>query len=278
MKTNAIVRIILFSLAITVLLATLSVALLADGLFVNGSTGMIETEVGEVDPAQVKRIEIQWVSGSIAIQQWDGDQIMFSDGAGVAQADKMVWSLSGDTLQIQFCKPRLFGSTPAKNLMVNVPKDWICEELEIDSVSARIAITDIPVQELDLDNVSGRCELQNITGDSVHVSTVSGSVDYLGTAYLLEMETVSADCTLTLSSNARNIQLDSVSGDFTLYLPEEPGFIATMNSLSGRLSSEYESTSQNGSLIWGYGSCRIHTDSVSGSVYLKKQPSVAEVS
>ena len=142
--------------------------------------------------------------------------------------------------------------------------------MEIDSVSARIQVSDIRATEADLVNVSGTCDFTGCAIDEFSVETVSGKVRYDGTLRELEMSTVSADCTATLSQVPQKVDMDAVSGDLELVLPESSGFTLDLDSVSGDFSSDFATTSSKNRHVCGDGACKINADSVSGNVYVKK--------
>lgn len=278
MKINAIVRIVLFSLIIIILGFILYMGIFSKGsLFGNGITdGKVES-VGSVDPSEISNINIEWVSGSITIEPGDTDSISFAENAGLDDKEKMVWKQTGDTLSIQFSKPNgVFGihfgfRSVDKDLVITVPKDWIAHSLEIDSVSADIEIKSLTADALNLVNVSGNCNLSNCSIEESDIDTVSGKVNFEGAAKVLSLESVSANCTLTLEKGTREINMDGVSGNLTLYLPEEQGFTVEMDGISGNISSDFPTTSQNDKQTYGDGSCQIEADCVSGNIYIKKK-------
>lgn len=64
--------------------------------------------------------------------------------------------------------------------------------------------------------------------------------------------------------------MDTASGSLTLVLPEDCGFTVSLDSLSGRFSSDFATTTQNGRHIYGDGSCKINVSSMSGGVTIRK--------
>lgn len=278
---NAVVRIVIFSVLILVLIVSLLGACLGITVssFIEGEYEQINGSVassGSVPAQEVNDIEIQWVSGSITVQPGDVQNIQFSENSGLSSDDQMVWSHSGDRLIIQFCKPQfnitMFGniSTPAKDLVITVPRDWFCDELEIDSVSAQINVSHLSAREADLVNVSGLCKLQDCSITDFNAETISGNVVFNGQTTTMEINSVSADCTAKLESIPSNVDLESVSGDLTLTLPTECGFTMELDSVSGELISEFATTVKSDRYISGDGSCEITADTVSGDVRIQK--------
>ena len=282
MKTSAIVRIVLYSLLFLILLSILLGGLLADELLSSLSfdtviaTGDLE-RVGAVTASDIREVNIEWVAGSITVQTGDTDEITFSENSDLNDSDKMVWTQSGNKLSIQFSKEKLFfgfnfgfHSNYSKDLVITIPDDWQAWELNIDSVSATIDISDLNTEKLYITNVSGSCTLTDCTATDVEVDTVSGQVDYSGSLLTLNLNSVSADCTLKLKAGARDINMGCVSGDLTLYLPEEQGFTAKIDGISGDITTDFATTTTGGTHRFGDGSCSIEGECVSGDIIIRK--------
>ena len=107
MKSNAIVRIVLFSIAI-VLIAVVLVGVLNIELFSfrgDGESTTFEAGGGKVPVEKVRNLCVEWVSGNITIQKGDTQDIIFEETSDGDHAPEMNWKLKGDTLTIQFEKP-----------------------------------------------------------------------------------------------------------------------------------------------------------------------------
>ncbi len=271
---SAFIRAVIFGIAISLMLLVLLGSCLSADIanHVIGESTLVGGEVasvGSVSAKEVTDIEIQWVSGSITIQEADVSDIQFSETSGLSEQHQMVWKQSGDKLIIEFCKPSLFNfHVPSKDLVVSVPQDWTCDELDIDSVSAKIEVYDLHAQASDIVTVSGECELLNCMIMDFGADTVSGKVYFQGHSDSLELSSVSADCTVSLL-NFQNIDLDTVSGDMILYLPDLKGFTATLDTVSGEFTSELATTSSGNTYQYGDGSGRINTNSVSGDILIR---------
>ena len=142
-------------------------------------------------------------------------------------------------------------STVSKDLVVTVPEDWNCADLNIESVSADVSITGTNADDVSLESVSGKLSM-------------SGSVSNLS------VDCVSADCDLWLNAGVRTIDMDGVSGDMTLYLPEEQGFTVSFDGISGNISTDFPTTVSDRTHTYGDGSCEIEVDGISGDINIKK--------
>ena len=276
---KAVVKIVIFVVLISILSLCLFGSYLASYLSFNDEhyiqiDGNTES-MGSASSKQVKDISIQWVSGSITIQPGDVQDIQFYEDTSVKQEDKMVWKHEGDRLTIQFCKPTantsLFGITdiPSKNLVVTVPRDWNCDELEIDSVSAEILIDNLSVREAELANVSGICRIYHSHFTDIDLDTVSGSIIFDGQAATLDITSISANCTAQFTNHPSEIDLETVSGDLAVILPQNCGFTMTLDSVSGELISDFPTTTKNKRYTYGDGVCNISANTVSGDILIK---------
>lgn len=276
MKTNAIVRIVIYSLIILLLLSILGVGL-GIGMFAfdMGFDGrdMIEGSEGSVPAAQVRKLNIEWVDGSIDIKTADTDTIRFRESGYTDEDKQMVWKQTGDTLTIRFSKSAFqigFVSIPSKDLEIVVPQSWVCDELDIETVSGDVRVNGITANDLELDCTSAECEFSLCTAKEVSLTTVSGDLIYSGSFDSLRCDGVSAKCNVTPTSPASEIQMDCVSGDLILNLSPSMGFSATLDSVSGKISTEFDTTNRGDQYIYGNGSCHIEADSVSGNIIIKK--------
>lgn len=294
MKRNAIIRIILFSIAIVLLLGILGGIWAFDRLSyfqnsnsLNGSV-IVEDGIngdysssGQTAADGIKDLEIDWAAGSITILPGDNKTIHFQESGASAEKDLMVWKIDGDKLVIQYSKEGgidwdginfgvHLGVTESKDLMITVPRDWICRELEINSASSNVIAQDLSVHEIDINTASGICKLQNCTVDDLNMETMSGDITFTGILDTLDCDAVSANCSITVSNKPTRIDMDGVSGNLDLYLPEDCGFTAVIDSVSGEFYSEFEASTQSNRYVYGDGACRIEMDAVSGDIHIQK--------
>lgn len=289
MKTNAIVRIVLLSVAIVLLLGILlaGVGLRIYSVNFAGSvenhSGDLDLEVMQVDLAgavsaeEVRSISVDWVSGTVTLLPGDVEEITFSETAVEDERDKLTWKLDGSTLKIQYCRDRFsfpsFGinlSTPSKDLVITVPRDWVCDTLEIDCASASVNIHEMTIREVDFDGASGKCSFYDCAVEELDLDTASGDVAFTGTLDSLDCDAASASCDIIVANIPRKIDIDTASGDLDLTLPEDCGFTCELDSMSGDFVSDFETTSSNGHHVYGDGSCRITVSAMSGDVTIRK--------
>ena len=275
MRTNAIVRIILFSIAIVVLLTILTVGIAADQLMFRSSDtdqeGMVSS-TGSISAAEIRNISIDWAAGSITIRPADVTEITLTESCET-ESDPMVWLQAGSTLKVTYTKDERFfhvGSTPSKDLLIEVPRDWSCDELEIETAAAGLIVDSLTIGKVDFDGASGDFDFQNCTVDTLDVDTASGDIRFCGSLNTMDCDAVSADCEINLSNHPSRIEMDMASGDLDLTLPENCGFTAIFEALSGDINSDFEMNVIRNGFTHGDGSCRIDISALSGDVYIRK--------
>lgn len=295
MKTNAIVRIVLFSLGIFLLSSVLLVGLGVwnfgfldepreishSGQFSEldvtsadpANTQISQNETISADPAEIHNIEIQWAAGNITIQPSDQiNEIQIAESEA-PEKDRMVCKVSGSTLTIQFCKTSQnfisFGTDiDAKDLVVTVPGDWVCKNLEIEVAAADVKIANMTIGELDFDGASGQCILENCTVGDLDVDAASGDLRFSGALDTLDFDGASADCTLVLVNCPSHIGLDGMSGELDITLPSDCGFIVSTEGLSTSFSTDFTTVARNGAHHYGDGACSIEIQALSGNVHI----------
>lgn len=236
-------------------------------------------------PADIREIEIEWAAGEILIQPGNGDVITVEEDGVTEEKYAMVLRQENRTLKIQFCKDETYSffgihttSIPSKDLTITVPRDWVCESLEIDAASATVEVNDLYIREVDFDGASGVCEFENCVVDEIDLDTASGDIRFVGELSILDCDSASAKIYAVINSIPSRIDINTMSGDVDLTLPESAGFSLAMDTMNGDFNSEFETTLKNGNYVCGDGHCRINVDAMSGDVTIRKgQPMVGEV-
>ena len=125
------------------------------------------------------------------------------------------------------------------------------ETLDFDSTSGDLTVTDAAVGELSAD-------------------TTSGSLTLDGAFETIDFDTTSGALHLTASALPRDISCDTVSGGVTLTLPENGGFSATLDSVSGDLTVDgFAGSLHRDEFVYGQGGPAYEFDSVSGDVHIR---------
>lgn len=262
-------------------------------------TQIVAEETVSVAAADVDSIDIEWIAGSVQVLVGTGDEITFYETSRrtLTDAQKMRYTItSGGELKIQYCenaenvwnwfdKDRY--NIPSKALVMTVPASLLgsLNELQIDSVSASIDVDGVYGDKVKLDSVSGAIDCAKVTCDELKLSStsgrlvcerctvqelslnnVSGNIRAGGAFKSVSADTVSGEVRIVSTIVPNEIEGDSVSGNMTILLPEDAGFTAKLDSVSGELTCEFPGTLSDKKIVCGDGSASYRFDSVSGSI------------
>ena len=239
--------------------------------------------VGSADPAAIREIKIEWISGSVTVEPGDVQEITFLESGNGTDKYEMVWKQSGDELVIQYSKDSsiagfgLHFGDGSKDLTVTVPRGWVCDSLELDTASTDLTVRDMIIREMEIDSASGTAKFENCTVSSLDVDTASGDVTFSGSLNELDFEAASASFTGVLENVPNLIKMDSMSGDLTLTLPEGAGFTVSLDAMSSDFSSDFPTVKKNKSYVCGDGHCKIEVSAMSGDVSILKQSADAAI-
>ena len=300
MKSNAIVRIIIWSIValllsgILIYLLGLRFGIFPDILYHSSSGEQwaeavpLETEVMVVPiqplpneetmsfPGEINEIEIEWAAGDIVIMAKDVDRITASESDVTDARYSLQYQVRDTKLEIVFCEDALLpgfslGKDVVKDLYIEVPMDWTGQSIEIDAAAANVEMHNITLQELDIDGADGTCDFQNCHFTNLDIDTASGGVYFSGTLDSFDFDAASASFTGDIQNTPSRIDMDSMDGKLDLALPEDCGYTLTMDGMSVSLSSDFNGTSmKNGSHVYGDGRCRIDVDGMNCDVTLRK--------
>ena len=225
----------------------------------------------------VTSLSADWPAGEISIVPSDTDEVVITEEFDGDEDLRLRWCVENGVLQIKYRSPVKFGNTsaPSKKLTIAIPEDMLTSmsDVELELVSADLSIEGMSAHDVDIMIVSGKVDVQCGVIDSLDVETVSGDVKVTGSVREADFEGVSAELVLHLDDRATAVNLDTVSGDLSVFLPETvSGFEATVDSLSGSVSVDgFDNvTKTRDECRYGDGRVRIEVDAVSGSIKIAK--------
>ena len=173
------------------------------------------TGAGEV--VQIKgfrSINIEWVSGAVNVELYDGEGIQLSetmlDGGDVAL--KMEWRVDEDdnTLDIR-SQPLTVSASQKKQLTVKLPRSTVLHELNIDAVSADVSVDlteedTLTLTELDVSSVSGTVSVHAANAGEISLETTSGAITGSVRTDKLEADSVSGSIDLALETQPKELE------------------------------------------------------------------------
>ena len=133
---------------------------------------------------KVETLKIDWISGSVSLERWDGKDVVVREKAAAAltEAQCMRWKLSGGTLSILPCANNA-GRLPDKQLTVLVPQSLTLDALDVDSASASVLASALDVKgTVDLDAASGSLSIEDCRCGALKLDSASGSQSVLRTS------------------------------------------------------------------------------------------------
>ncbi len=186
--------------------------------------------LGGADVVQLngfRSIDIEWISGSVSVELYDGEGIeiketLADDGA---VSVPMEWRVNEDdsTLDIR-SQPQLLSVSEEKHLTIKLPRSMVLHELDINTVSAAVSVdlTDedtLTLDELDVTSVSGAVSVNAANAASISLSTTSGAISGSVRTQELEADSVSGNVDLTLDILPTELDIETSSGPVTLAIP-----------------------------------------------------------
>jgi hypothetical protein len=191
-----------------------------------------------------RAIDIEWVSGQVNVELYDGEGIQLSETMmdGSDAALKMEWQVNEDkgTLDIR-SQPQLMSATEEKRLVVRLPRSLVLHGLDIKTVSAGVSVdlTDedtLTLQELDVTSVSGEISVYAANAGEISLSTTSGSINGSVRTQKLEADSVSGSIDLALDIMPTELEAETSSGSIVMQLCD-------LSTLPSPLPVEFKTTS-----------------------------------
>ncbi len=227
---------------------------------------------------RIDRIDIHWESGSVTVRAYDGDRITFRETASrtLTENQMLHYRVQDGVLSIRPSASvrSLFGSfsVPSKALEVLVPKNAVLASVGVECVSADILIEDVNVSlgDISTENVSGATTVRGALARLLDAEAVSGRLNAEGAFDKVTLEGVSGAMAIKALSMPTALSAETVSGQITVTVPENGGFTANFDTVSGSLRCSFAEIRNHRSILYGDGKARFTFESISGSVMVDK--------
>ncbi len=222
----------------------------------------------------INNIYIEWTKGEVNVETHDKNTIEISETGNIYNDNKLLYTVKNNDLHIIFHK-RInyyfgFRNFNDKTLTVKIPKDKNLILLDLETVSPTINIKDINTDTLDVETVSGRINIVNTNANYCDVETVSSKIDINGAFNEIDSKSVSGKTIIHSTICPNSINTNSVSGSITINIPENEGFTADFETISGKFTSQFEGTTNKNQQIYKNGKSEIDAETVSGSFTINK--------
>lgn len=257
---------------------------------------------GKITVDDVRKIDLDWISGNIKIEEYNGNKIEFyeENSSSLSEDDKMRYFVDNGTLKIRFRKSYMgFGLLKSLNkaivLRIPVSMEDGLNEFKIDNVSSSINIEALITDNLTIDSVSGEISIRNLLAKELDIETVSGTVNVSAKSEILNIETVSGtlnavidsalikkvnvdsvsgDAFLDLGSCPEDLDMESVSGNAHITIPENKGFEVKYDTVSGKFKCDFAVSITKKEAVYkegNSGNSKLRINTVSGNININKK-------
>lgn len=250
---------------------------------------------GEVTVTEkIDTLEVDYISGDVDIVYGPVEGITVEESAAVSLApDEQVHTwVDGSTLRVRFCASgiALRMDNLEKHLTITVPEDVKLKTMFVDCSSGNITMSGVAdemrvdvtsgdvffAQKGDSNNVYVESTSGNITAEAENVGnfkihSTSGNISFEGSDVdNFASDSTSGDGKYTFESVPETINIESTSGNDTLYLPEDAGFTADFNCTSGDINYDFPLSKQGDTYVNGNGESQIRVETTSGNINVLK--------
>lgn len=254
-----------------------------------GSTfnGVSFSERGDfsVPARDVRSLEINWLAGAVEVVVSDSAEASTVDGveefSGTARDSlRMSWQLRDGVLQISSGPGQIgiFGCSHMddKRLVLTLPRS-VAQSLELVDLSAASGtyqLGPLSCKRLNVNLASGRVEGEGLAAQALDLDVASGNINLAGRFQQevdLNLASGNVEILCAEACPART-SLEVMSGQLLLAVPEDSGFTAYIDKLSGSFNCDLPGTwdlPDYDTFIYGDGARTMDVNMASGNVTVR---------
>lgn len=218
----------------------------------------------------ITELDLSWTCGAVTVQPWNDDRIRLEENSQVELTGdyRLLCTAEDGTLKVRFDGQPGRNVTWTKTLTVWLPEALAesLAKLDVETVSAEVAVLDLTAAELDVETVSGSVYARG-SFRAVDADSTSGAVSLAGALGEVDFSSVSGGLRLTPEEPFR-LDAETTSGSVGLQLPEDMGLTLDFDSTSGEIQAgNLPITGQKGHLVLGDGASYARLSTVSGDLF-----------
>ena len=235
------------------------------------------TSLGEytVSAEGIQTIEVDWVSGGVWIEPWDGEEILLTEESTVELDEEtaLCYEVVDSTLSIRFSQEPLTNFNGGKALTVQLPRalaEGGLARLSVETTSADVDMEGVSGGDLEISTTSGNATVYGGSFSAAALATTSGDMTMAGDVPEVELSSTSGDLTLEGGGSLLDVTASTVSGDVFVLLPEDSETVRLdWETASGDLDTGSHAVIQGGgSGLSGEAGVTLRVSTVSGDLLL----------
>lgn len=237
----------------------------------------------------IYKIDIEWEAGDILIKVGDYDDITIYCLA-IGTQHSSINRIRNNTLEIKYCSHKVhFGGAKKKDIEIHVPKELIAlKEIEIESNSGKVEIEEVTIdnisvemisgevylknvtaKNIDIETVSSDCVIENVSSEKIEIDSTSGDNSLSGSFEDILIESVSGDNVIKSTICPSRINIDSITGNTLIQIPENDGFEVKYDIVTGKIYVKDFSVTINDNYVYKNGLNKINLEVATGDVTIE---------
>ena len=223
----------------------------------------------------IQAIEVDWVSGGVWIEPWDGEEILLTEESTVELDEEtaLCYEVVDSTLSIRFSREPLTNFNGGKALTVQLPRalaEGGLAGLSVETTSADVDMEGVSGRDLEISTTSGNATVYGGSFSAAALATTSGDMTMAGDVPEVELSSTSGDLTLEGGGSLLDVTVSTVSGDVLVLLPEDSETVRLdWETASGDLDTGGHAVIQGGgSGLSGEAGVALRVSTVSGDLLL----------
>lgn len=254
MKLRTIIFIIILAVIVLAVAGIWTGKSYLGSLFGNKEPGELITAENKANPEDFSKLDIEWAAGSVKIETADTTQITVKETRDSNNPHALVTEFDGDTLKIRYAESLSvnLGALSSKDLTITVPKDWVCQDLEIDGAALNISISGLNTRSMELKGAAAK-------------------LTYTGIISELECDGAASQINLNCTEAPKYIDINGAACKLTMTLPKGSGFAVETDGVALDFESNCTTSFNDGTYTYGDGSCKVKIAGLGCSVTVNAQ-------
>ena len=212
----------------------------------------------EIDVGSIKEIEVNWKSGNIRLNEYDGEKIKLEEVSEkeLNFNESLKYLSKNGKLIVQY----------DGNVNNDMTSEILSKELNIYIPNTNKYL----INEVKVNTINSDIELHTNNVDVIKIDSINGNIDVYGSYKNMEVDNASGNVEVSLLNSPKNIGINILNGNLILKIPENKGFLVENDIKNGNFECEFPLTIKGNYAIYKKAKMNIMISTINGNVNIDK--------
>jgi lia operon protein LiaG len=212
----------------------------------NGDRSNLKTiRTTKIEIDEITNLDLSYTYGSVYISSYEGNEIIIEEKSNKNVNNDELFKIEQNNETLYLKQPtsinifNFFGFINKKMVRYIKLPTKVYNQIKTNFTSGNFNVENIDANTFDMKMTSGKMNISDINSKELDVDITSGNVDIIGSFEDISAYATSGNIDIKSDAAPSKLLIDITSGNASVTIPDNDGFILSKNKTSGSFHSDF---------------------------------------